>query len=79
MAQIHTTIGVYKSKSYKVNGVPHDHLETHIEYNKTFRPGRALFVDGVCVYDGYLNENEVAEMTEQLKNIKVEKDTKPYH
>ena len=78
---IHTTIGVYADGSYKTNGVKHEHLKVHIEYNKTMRFGRALFVDGKCVHNGYLNSTEVKEFEEKIKkeNIKKDKCTAPYH
>lgn len=50
---IHTTIGVYSDGSYKVKGVKSEDLASHIEYNKNFRFGRALIIDGEVVYNGY--------------------------
>ncbi|WCK57022.1 hypothetical protein PP175_27930 (plasmid) [Aneurinibacillus sp. Ricciae_BoGa-3] len=46
----HVTIGVYSNGEYKVNVVQGNHLQDHIEYNQTMRPGRALFVDGKCIH-----------------------------
>ncbi len=79
--KIHTTIGVYANGDYKSNGVNPEHLEEHIQYNKDYRPGRALFVDGVCVNQGYLSDEEVADWTEKLKDEKYKKTkcTSPYH
>ena len=65
----HITIGVYKNGDYKVNVVREEHLESHIEYNKTMRFGRGLFVDGECLNQGYLDDNEVKEWTEKIKEI----------
>ena len=48
----HITIGVYTNGQWKYNVVRDEDLESHIEYNKTFRWGRLLYVDGVRVYDG---------------------------
>lgn len=76
---IHTTIGVYNNGDMKINGVTSKYLQTHIQYNKDTRPGRALFVDGKCVHSGYLDEARVKELEKQLKDIKVTKDTAPYH
>lgn len=66
----HVTIGVYPNDSFKVNVVRPEHLKGHIEYNKFWWFGRALFVDGKCVYDGALPkeqleawEKKIAEMT----------------
>ena len=66
----HVTIGVYKNGQYKVNIVREEHLENHIEYNKTMRFGRALFVDGKCVYKGYLTDEEVSIWTEKIATMK---------
>lgn len=77
---IHLTVGVYKNGDYKTNGVDTKDLENHIEYNKTLRFGRALFVDGECVNAGYLNVEEVAEWTAKIKEFPIPKQcTAPYH
>jgi hypothetical protein len=80
MEKIHHTVGVYANGEMKHNGVVASHLETHIAYNKFWRFGRALFVDGVCVYPGYLNEAEVKAAAEKIAKIpKLTRDTQPYH
>lgn len=48
----HLTLGIYANGQYKYNVVREEDLENHIEYNKTFRFGRLLYVDGERVYDG---------------------------
>jgi hypothetical protein len=77
---IHTTIGLYADGSFKMNGVKPEHLEYHIEYNKTNRFGRALFVDGKCVYGGLMPEDNTRRFEEWLKteNLKADKCTAPY-
>jgi hypothetical protein len=62
----HVTIGVYANDTFKTNIVRPEHLEDHIEYNKLWRFGRALFVDGKCVYPGYLDESKVKEWEEKI-------------
>lgn len=57
--KIHHTRGVYNNGEFKDNGVSAEHLAEHIEYNKTFRFGRALLVDGVVVYNGYLSNEQL--------------------
>lgn len=69
----HVTIGVNSNDSYTVNIVRPEHLENHIEYNKIMRFGRALFVDGKCVYEGYLSDFKIGEWTEKIS--KMEFDT----
>ena len=78
---IHTTIGVYNNDSFKVNGVDPIHLKEHIEYNKGWRPGRALFVDGKCVNRGYLSKERANAWEQRIKdeNLKADKCTAPYH
>lgn len=79
---LHTTVGVYKNQSHKINGVLNCNLTTHIRYNLDFRYGRALFVDGTCVNRGYLSDEEVATWTEKIKSnpaqFIMKKDTQPY-
>ena len=55
---IHTTVGVYLNGDYKTNGVESENLESHINYNKVYRFGRALLVDGKVVHLGYYKESE---------------------
>lgn len=71
--QIHTTVGVYPNwkvlgdMGYKINGVASEDLSDHIKYNLTFRPGRALFVDGVCKHRGTLPEEDILFWEERIK------------
>jgi len=51
---IHHTRGVYTNGDYKDNGVSSEQLARHIQFNIIMRPGRALFVDGFCLYDGVI-------------------------
>jgi hypothetical protein len=80
MEKIHTTIGVYNNGDIKTNGVSEEHLETHIQYNLDYRPGRAFFVNGECLNKGYLDDERIAEYTEMFKDPKwiVTKCTAPY-
>ena len=75
---IHTTIGVYQDGSYKMNGVDPKDLEEHIEYNKSWRPGRLLLVDGKCVHQGYFKDEKVQEIEEKFQHMKADKITLPY-
>lgn len=74
----HITIGVYSDDSYKVNIVKEEDLNSHIEYNKTFRFGRALFVDGLCVNKGYLSKEKVNEWTDRIKTMNIDKSKPSY-
>lgn len=61
------TMGVYSNGDRKHNGVRESHLAEHIEYNKTFRPGRALFVNGKCENEGYLSKDTCDSIEKELK------------
>lgn len=65
----HVTIGVYSNDAYKQNIVRPEDLENHIEYNKKWRFGRALFVDGNCVYEGFLPEEKITEWEEKIRSM----------
>lgn len=76
---IHTTIGVYASGDYKVNGVPSENLAEHIKYNITYRPGRAFILDGVVLHTGIgVDIGLLDRMVAKSKSLKQEKDTQPY-
>ena len=76
----HVTIGVYKNEQFKVNIVRDEHLKDHIEYNKVFRFGRALFVDGECVYKGCLSDEQISRWTEKISKMTFDtsKSSEPY-
>ena len=84
MANNHLTLGIYANGEYKYNVVLDEHIESHIEYNKTFRPGRLLYVDGKRVYNGMIKEeclskyDEIAKNFYENNNIDMTKDTIPY-
>jgi hypothetical protein len=56
MNKIHHTRGVYPNGDFRDNAVSAEDLEGHIQYNKFWRFGRALFVDGVLVYAGHVSK-----------------------
>jgi hypothetical protein len=77
---IHTTVGVYSNLNapFKSNGVKSERLDDHIKYNTDHRFGRALFVDGVCVYKGYLSDEDIELVQEKVSKIRHDVDTAPY-
>ena len=77
--EIFTTVGLYNNQEYKTNGVTKTHLAIHIHYNIIHRFGRALFINGRCIYKGYLNKDVIAHFEGKFKDIKLTKDTQPYH
>ena len=77
---IHTTTGVYNNDERKTNGVPSEGLANHIKYNITRRPGRAFFLDGVCIHTGYLSDERCLEWEKKLQAEEPQtRDTQPYH
>ena len=77
---MHYTVGVYMNGQYKVNVVRDEDLDDHIQYNKTFRFGRGLFLDGKCVHQGYLSGEQVRNWENKISkmNIDLSKPTIPY-
>lgn len=73
-------MGVYANGERKINGVPAENLGNHILYNIQNRWGRAFFLDGVCIYKGYLSWEQCWEIEKELKEkpLKIERDTAPY-
>lgn len=73
------SIRIYNCGDYVVNNVRPEHIEEHIDYNKTFRFGCALVVDGEIKNEGYLEENRIREIvsTIDLSRYKSFSDT-PY-
>jgi hypothetical protein len=68
----HISIGVYASGSHVVNIVRPEDLKGHIDYNKVMRFGRALFIDGQCFNEGYLNKDEVEKWKETIATMKTD-------
>ena len=78
---IHTTIGLYNNMTYKINGVLNEDLDIHINYNKQFRFGRALFVDGKCVHEGTLSKEKLKEFENIIRwdtKFRLTEHTYPY-
>lgn len=78
--KLNTTVRLYSDGSYKVNGVKSIHLEGHIHYNKCYRPGCALFLNGDLIFRGSIsNENIYNFQNNILPNIpKAEEQTVPF-
>ena len=80
----HLTLGVYPNGDYKWNVVLDSDLADHINYNKTLRPGRLLYVDGERVHDGLMKGAElekydnIAEKFYRDNNIDLNKPSVPY-
>lgn len=57
----HLILNIYGNKSYQVNVVRPEDLEKNIQYNKTFRPGRIMYLDGQRIYNGCIKETYLEE------------------
>lgn len=75
---VHHTRGVYSNGEYKDNGVAPEDLDIHIEYNLAMRPGRAFFVDGVCLNRGYLSDDACRRIEAELVDKTAARCTRPY-
>lgn len=76
---IHHTRGVYPNGGFKDNGVPSEDLAGHIFYNISYRPGRAFFLDGICIHRGIgVSDELIVEHTDVEGKVKMDKATKPY-
>lgn len=75
---IHCTVGVYPNGEHKSNGVDSENLAAHIAYNLRYRPGRAFFVDGICIHRGYLSREECDKWEVKLSKLTRGADTAPY-
>lgn len=64
--KIYSTIGVYANGDQKSNGVAAKDLLDHIAYNLQMRPGRAFFLEGRCLNQGYLSDEKIQELEKEF-------------
>jgi hypothetical protein len=80
----HLTLGIYANGQYKYNVVRDEDLEAHVEYDKTWRPGRLLYVDGKRIHNGMIKEeyleryDQIAKEFYENNKIDMSKPTIPY-
>lgn len=65
----HLTLGIYPNGNYVYNVVRDEDLEYHIEYNKIWRFGRLLYVDGKRVYNGCIKETHLEKFDKIAKDF----------
>lgn len=65
----HLVLNIYASGDYKYNVVKDSHLEENIEFNKTWRFGRIIYVDGKRVYNGCIKEEALDKYDEIAKDF----------
>ena len=82
----HLVLNIYASGNYKYNVVRDFELEYNIEFNKTYRFGRIIYVDGKRVYDGVIKKEALYKydriakdfFENKAKNINMSVPTLPY-
>jgi len=75
---IHHSAAYYANGSFVINGVKSANLAGHIKYNRIMRPGRSLFINGLCVLPGYLEPAQTEAIETRLAGVTISKDTAPY-
>lgn len=86
MSKNHLVLNVYASGDYKYNVVKDCDLEENIEFNKQWRFGRIIYVDGNRVYDGCIVKEALGKYDDiakdffenKAKDINMFKPTIPY-
>lgn len=71
---VHVCVGVYPNMQYKTNHVADRDLRSNVEYNRSMRPGRYYFVDGIYICGGMDDsDRNIREITEFVARL----DEKP--
>lgn len=85
MSNLHLCVGFYNNGQFVTNTVCDENLQSNIEYNKKYRPGRLYFVDGEYVCGGMLKEPYKSERInlykQRIKDLGLKPkahDTAPY-
>ena len=65
----HLVLNIYASGNYKYNVVRDSDLEDNIEFNKQWRCGRLIYVDGKRVYGGCIIEEALGKYDEIAKDF----------
>lgn len=65
--EVNGCIGIYCNGDRRYNAVEKRDLKGHMAYNINMRFGRALFVNGKCVYQGYLSKDRCDQIEQELK------------
>lgn len=75
----HVSLRIYPNKDYVVNVVSDENLANHIEYNRIFRCGCILYIDGVRRTSGCLKEYDIyASNLLKTLDINTMKETTPF-
>lgn len=80
----HLSLRIYPNKDYVVNVVSDMNLASNIEYNRFYRPGCILYIDGVRKSDGCLKKSclkeydEYANALAQTLDLSLARETTPF-
>lgn len=61
---------VYANKDMNCGKQTEEQLTEYINYNKTYRFGCALIIEGKCYYTGYYKLEQIAELEEYVNGKK---------
>lgn len=62
-SKIYVAFRMYPNSSISIPGtLDEEGLKLWKEYNRVMRFGCAQFVDGICVYDGNCNDDDISDM-----------------
>ena len=76
--EVYTAIGVYNNGDMICNGVKKAHLVHNILYNLKIRPGRALFLEGICINSGYLDSERVLNLEKKFMESPISQTNASY-
>lgn len=65
----HLVLNIYASGNYKYNVVRDRDLKDNIEFNKTWRFGRIIYVDGKRIYDGCIVKEALSKYDDIAKEF----------
>ena len=63
---LYSTRGVYPNGDFKSNAVRAQDMANHLGYNLRARQGRALLIDGKCVYAGNVGPEVISKHEGEL-------------
>lgn len=82
MKKFQTVVSVYGNGEYVINGVEIKEFSAYIRNTIKYGTGRALFIQGVCMYHGFLPPNDVEKWERKIQSnpddFLAQEITKPY-
>lgn len=62
----HLKVGVYLNKEKVFVPIPDEDLIEETLYDINFRVGRALYVDGILIHQGYFSDEAIVDITKAV-------------